>query len=124
MSYMRSMQQNKANAAKAKAIFTSEHVGPLDVLIVSGESNEPWFLYFKKDQLGKDGAFAAMKKFIKEYRRAGADSRWAFTFDRKDRWHSVRPPPPPRCSHATATAPPVPALTRLTPRPATPCLAD
>eukprot|EP00966_Prymnesium_polylepis_P150629 3479503-Prymnesium_polylepis.1 len=82
------MQQNKAQGGRGAKGSTTEHVGPLDILIVSPETNEPWFLYFKKEQLAKDGAFAPMKKFIKEYRRAGADSRWSLTFDRKDRWHS------------------------------------
>ena len=83
------MQNNMAKAGLASR--PSDYVGPLDILIVSPESKEPWYIYFLKNQITKDSAFPVMKKFIKEYRRVGSDSRWAFTFDRKDRWHSVRP---------------------------------
>ena len=114
MSYLKSMQQNMARAGMANN--KSEYVGPLDVLIVSPESKEPWFLYFLKTQVTKDGAFAPMKKFIKEYRRAGSSSRWAFTFDRKDRWHLVRPV----ALHPPCTQPP----TLDPPARATPCMAD
>ena len=116
MSYLKSMQQNMARAGLANN--KSEYVGPLDILIVSPESKEPWFLYFLKTQVTKDGAFAPMKKFIKEYRRAGSSSRWAFTFDRKDRWHSVRPV----ALHPPCTQPPTsqqrPSLSLDVPLPA------
>ena len=105
MSYRKSMQNNMAKAGLASR--PSDYVGPLDMLIVSPESKEPWYIYFLKNQITKDGAFAPMKKFIKEYRRAGSDSRWSFTFDRKDRWHSVRP----AALHRTDTTAPIPSLT-------------
>ena len=69
-----------------------EYQGPLDILIVSPPKGEPWFIYFKKDQMSKHGAFQQMKMYIKGY--SIGNTRWSFTFDKKDRWHSVRRPAP------------------------------
>ncbi len=62
MSYLKSINDAKA---KTKSFnLKPEFEGPLDLLIVSPVSGEPWFLYIKKDQVSKHGAFATFKDFI------------------------------------------------------------
>ena len=89
MSYMKSISEAKA---KSKKTDTPEYEGPLDVLVVSPVTGEPWFFYFKKEQISKHGTFSDFKTFIKQYKH-DSEVRWSFTYDKKDRWHSVRCPP-------------------------------
>lgn len=87
--------------AKSKSKYEKqpEYEGPIDVLIVSPVQGEPWYIYFVKSQLSKNGAFQDFKTFMKGYRHE-SDVRWSFTFDKKDRWHSVRRPPAPQSGRA------------------------
>ena len=93
---------------KGKTGTVTEFQGPIDLLIVSPAAGEPWFLYFLKFQMSKDGAFFVVKMFIKKYKHNG-EVAWSFTFDKKDRWHSVRCRQPARtrrdCSPCPRPAP-------------------
>jgi hypothetical protein len=108
MSYMKSIQ--KAKALSNYSQLPSGHEGPIDLLIVSPVKGEPWFFYFKKDQVSKDGAFDCFKKFMKQYKHDHT-VRWSITYDKKDRWHSVRLPPRP-ARHATQRRLPAPPHAR------------
>ena len=85
MAYMKAIKTAKQSHTK---MHHAEFEGAIDLLIVSPPKGEMWFLYIKKEQLSKDGAFPVVKKFIKEYKH-DSDVRWSFTFA-GDRWHSVR----------------------------------
>lgn len=102
MSYMRSIKLNKSGhlaGSRAKEVWA----GAIDVLIVSPKTGEPWFVYFSKEQL-TGAAFVCFKKFLKDYKHSG-DVRWSFTWDRNDRWHSVRRPRAPRSAARRVIAP-------------------
>ena len=102
MSYMKSI--HAAKKASEGTMVRNEFEGPLDILIVSPAKGEPWYIYIKKEQLSKDGAFICFKKFIKEYKH-NAQVRWSFTWDKIDRWHSVRARAALPCLARTSTKP-------------------
>ena len=60
MSYMKSISEAKAKSKKTDTPYVP-YEGPLDVLVVSPVTGEPWFLYFKKEQISKHGAFNDFK---------------------------------------------------------------
>ena len=64
MSYMKTIQLAKS---KSKYEKQPEYEGPIDVLIVSPVQGEPWYIYFVKSQLSKNGAFQDFKTFMKGY---------------------------------------------------------
>ena len=65
MSWMKSINHTKANVSK---LGREEFEGPVDALIVSPAVGEPWFIYFKKEQMSRYGAFNDLKNFIKGYK--------------------------------------------------------
>ena len=104
MSYMKSIQKAKAHSNVSQ--LPSWREGPIDILIISPVKGEPWFIYFRKDQVSKEGAFDVFKKFMKGYKH-DHNVRWSITYDKKDRWHSVRHPARP-ARHATQQHLPAP----------------
>ena len=54
--------------------------GPIDLLIVSPKKTEPYFIYFRKAQMSKEGSFATVKKFVKEY--SVGDRKWVYTWNK------------------------------------------
>ena len=94
-----------------------EYQGPLDILIVSPPKGEPWFIYFKKDQLSKHGAFQQMKVYISSVHQGLLDRQHPLVVHIRQEGSMAfgAPPRPLRCA---CDAPPVPAprAARLTSR--------
>ena len=70
MSYLRSINNAKSKYKEEKPEFE----GPLDLLIVSPVLREPWYLYFKKDQLSKNGAFPVYSRTMSRATATAATS--------------------------------------------------
>ena len=86
MSYYKTIQKNKALAAKPKVI----HQGGIDLLVVSPEPGNPEPLYqvLRKEQVSGDSAKVYLK-FMKDTKMPGADSGWAWSFDPAGKWHHI-----------------------------------
>ena len=86
MSYYKTIQKNKALAAKPKTV----HVGGIDLLIVSPEPGnpEPLFQVLRKDQVSGAAAKVYLK-FTKDTKMPGATYGWAWSFDGAGKWHQI-----------------------------------
>ena len=79
---------NKAKEFMTKKENTPAHIGGVDMSVCSPKAGAwPWFVSFKKEQISKDGAFAVVKKILKDFKEG--DKKWAFSFAAPN-WYSVR----------------------------------
>lgn len=91
MSYLKTIQKARIRNDKAVArVDRPVHQGGIDVLVGSPPPGDPEPLWqmLKPDQLNSDAAKVYLK-WLREHKRPGDDTGWAWSFDRERKWHQI-----------------------------------